>query len=271
MTEWIFRLFVALAVAVSLLGADEILGSPYDTAVLQDNPVMYLPLSAATGASAETDRSGRGHNGHYFPVSSNFSKAPMPNGDRATVFNGTNQYIEVPTSVELSVRRGAGLTLEAWIRPDTLDFTYDEGDGYVHWAGKGAPGQHEYALRMYSRTNTASPARPNRISGYAFNLVGGLGSGSYFQDPVTVGGWIHVAVVINTRVRPGVISIYKNGVLRKTTPLSQFDVVPRPGNAPLRIGTRDFGSFFRGAIGKFAIYAYPLTQAKIAAHTARMQ
>jgi hypothetical protein len=34
-------------------------------------------------------------------------------------------------------------------------------------------------------------ARPNRISGYRFNLTGGPGAGSYLQDPVTAGQWIH--------------------------------------------------------------------------------
>ena len=70
--------------------------------------------------------------------------------------------------------------------------------------GKGEAGSHEYALRMYSRQNAAS--RPNRISGYAFNPQGGLGSGSYFQDPVTKGEWIYVAVVIDDRTSPGTIA-----------------------------------------------------------------
>jgi hypothetical protein len=40
----------------------------------------------------------------------------------------------------------------------------------------------KYALRMYSLANAETP--PNRISGYAFNPAGGLGSGAFFQDPV---------------------------------------------------------------------------------------
>lgn len=255
-----FLLGIALGLAPSLYA------SAYDNAVIADNPVLYYPLSAA--GSTEPDLSGGGHPGTYLPASGRPLKTRMPNGDTATVFNGTNQYLQVASSPRFSVRKGGALTIEAWIRPDTLNFTYDEGDGYVHWAGKGESGQHEYALRMYSKDNSAS--RPNRISGYAFNLSGGLGSGSYFQDPVMVGEWIHVAVVIGTRTRPGTVSIYKNGVLRKTTPLSQFDVTPQAGSAPLRIGTRDFGSFFRGAIGKFALYAYPLTAAQLQNHYGKM-
>lgn len=230
-------------------------GSTYDQVVLQDHPVLYLRLSSPAGSAYETDFSGKGHHGRYFPQGSP-SKTTMPNGDKATVFNGYTQYVEVMSAPVLSVRPGGALTLEAWIRPDVLNFPSQESDGYVHWAGKGETNQHEYVMRMYSKNNSAN--RPNRISGYVFNLDGGLGSGSYFQDVMTAGQWVHVAMVIQTRTRPGTVALYKNGVLRKTTSLSQFDVTPRQGSAPLRIATRDFGSFFKGAIGKFAVYAYPL-------------
>ncbi len=243
--------------------------SQYDTAVLQDHPVVYLRLSALGTSHTETDQSGNGRSGRYFPTTASFAKTQLPNGEAATVFDGVNQYVEVDSSAALSVRRGGALTLEAWIRPDTLEFSHDEGDGYVHWAGKGEAGEHEYVCRMYSKTNSAH--RPNRISAYAFNPAGGLGSGSYFQDTVQVGKWIHVAFVINTRTRPGTIQIYKNGILRQSTPLSQFHVVPRAGKAPLRIGTRDFRSFFKGAVGKFAIYAYGLSPQQLQNHATKMK
>lgn len=259
--------FLALC-CFATLSMSSAFGSAYDNAVLQDNPVMYLPLSASPGSPYESDASGKGRHGRYFPQGSP-SKTTMPNGDRATVFDGFTQYVEVASSSALSVRRGGALTVEAWVRPDVLNFPSQESDGYVHWAGKGETNQHEYVLRMYSKNNSAN--RPNRVSGYVFNLDGGLGSGSYFQDTLTAGQWMHVAMVIQTRTRPGTVSLYKNGVLRKTTPLSQFDVTPRPGNAPLRIATRDFGSFFKGGIGKFAVYAYPLTVARMQEHVNRMR
>lgn len=258
---WVFYCFATVL-------ASQAWGSAYDNAVLQDNPVMYLPLSATAGSLSESDASGKGRPGRYYPQGSP-AKTTMPNGDRATVFNGYTQYVEVLSSPALSVRRGGALTVEAWIRPDVLNFPSQESDGYVHWAGKGEPNQHEYVFRMYSKNNSAN--RPNRISGYVFNLDGGLGSGSYFQDNVIAGQWMYVAMVIQTRTRPATISLYKNGVLRKTTPLSQFDVTPRPGNAPLRIATRDLGSFFKGAIGKFAIYAYALPVPRMQERVNRMR
>ena len=124
------------------------------------------------------------------------------------------------------------------------------------------------------RTSTASsflPVRPSRISGYAFNLSGGLGSGSYFQDPVTIGEWIHVVVVFNlddppTGTPPGSVRIYKNGALRGVTPLRQFKVIPGNGTAPFRIATRDRHSYFLGAIAKVAVYDRELTAAQILSH-----
>lgn len=239
--------------------------SAYDSEVMADRPVLYLKLSAVQGSQKETDRSGLGHSARYVGSP---KKTTLPNGDWATVFDGATEYVEVASARDLSVSRGKALTLEAWIRPDTLQFSHDEADGYVHFAGKGETGEHEYVLRMYSRSNSAN--RPNRISGYAFNPEGGQGSGSYFQDVLQAGQWIHVAVVLDARASKQNVSIFKNGVLRKTTPLSQFDVKPEAGQAPLRIATRDLRSFFRGAVGKFAVFGHALSEARLKAHYRQM-
>jgi hypothetical protein len=257
-----------LTLFATALPAGPALASAYDDFIVADRPVLYLPLSAPAGSAAETDLSGRGHAAKYSSGGAPAIRARMPNGQSVPVFDGLGQYVEVRSAPDLSVIPGGALTVEAWIRPTVLDFPRQEGDGYVHWAGKGISGQQEYVLRMYSLTNSAS--RPNRISGYVFNPEGGLGSGSYFQDPISLRAWIHVAMVIDARSADPTVSLFKNGVLRKTTPLSQFDVSPQRGSAPLRIATRDLGSFFKGAIGKFAVYAYPLTETRLRAHYMKM-
>jgi hypothetical protein len=43
-------------------------------------------------------------------------------------------------------------------------------------------------------------------------------------------------------------------------------VVPQATSSPLNIGTMDLQSWFKGAIGKVAIYNYLLTQAQITNH-----
>jgi hypothetical protein len=115
---------------------------------------------------------------------------------------------------------------------------------------------------MYSLVNPAG--RPNRISDYHWNAGGGLGSGGYFQDPVTTSQWIMVTDVID--MAAGTISIYKDGVRRGRVPLSQFHVIPVATTSPFNVGTRNRSSWFKGAVGKVALYDHVLSDAQICAH-----
>lgn len=240
--------------------------SAYDTAVMADAPVLFLPM-AAMPTGREPDLAGTGLNGIYKPATGLRRATSMPNGDPAAVFDGHGQYLEFPDTDALSVPTTGVLSIEAWLRPDATHFPRTEGSGYVHWMGKGeiaGPGvdEDEWAARIYSRPNDED--RENRISGYAFNPDGGLGAGSYFQEPVTPGEWIHFLFVINARNTSsrhplGYTRIYRNGELRDTDSLAEYDIRPRNGAAPLRIGTRAGKSFFLGAIGKVAVYDHELT------------
>ncbi len=230
----------------------------YDRQVLSFDPVLYLTLGNSSSGS-EPDLSGNDNKGIYEPRGGRPDLTTLPNGDLATTFDGHNQYVQVLSSRSLSVTDTGCLTVEAWIKPAVLQFPHAEGSGYVYILGKGTAGKQEYAMRMYSYSNSDVPPRPNRISAYVFNLAGGKGSGAYFQDVVRPGDWIMVTFVIDSRSSAewpdGYISIYKNGQMRgRQVSLSQFDVKPGASNAPLRIGTRDLNSFFDGAIGKVAIY-----------------
>jgi concanavalin A-like lectin/glucanase superfamily protein len=173
----------------------------------------------------------------------------MSNGTSNLIFDGAKTYIEIPSDPRFSV--GSGFTVSAWMRPDVLTFPNEESEGYVHWIGKGEPGQQEWVFRMYGADTTAladthhpeKGTRAGRISFYVFNPSGGLGIGSYFQDALQVGAWIFVTGVVD----PPNVTIYRDGVQR----LSQrYDpqIAPQAGTAPVRIGTRDFNSYFQGAI-----------------------
>ena len=220
----------------------------------------------AGGSAGQADRTG---NGHTASAPAGFAVSSFSTGELATVFNGTSQYLEVPDHDALSVPTTGILTIEAWMRPDVLEFPTTEGSGYVHWMGKGNTGQYEFVSRMYSFTNSEN--RPNRISGYSFNLSGGLGAGSYFQDTVSVGQWIYYVLIVNTintnsTYTTGYTKVYKNGVLRDQDALSGYSIIPGNGTAPFRMGTRDMASFFEGAIAKVAIYNYELSPVTIHNH-----
>lgn len=193
------------------------------------------------------------------------------------VFDGINQYAEGTDQNAYSIPTTGRLTFEAWIRPDTQEFPDTESTGYVNWAGKtgaGATNDAEWLTRMYSKTTTDVPPRPHRISGYAFNPDGGLGTGGYFQDALVLGEWIHVVFVVNKADAGGSYpdgygKLYKNGVLRRQENLDVGGTPITPGNgtAPFRIGSaRAQSSFFKGAIAKPAIYSYELSSTQVLEH-----
>ncbi|MEU6277300.1 LamG domain-containing protein [Streptomyces populi] len=236
----------------------------YDAEVRADSPALYLPLGS--GSAGKRSAGTVKVTYHHAP-----GVASMPNGDRASVFDGTSQYVEVPDDDRLSVTTTGELTVEAWLRPDTLTFARTEGAGYVNWLGKvsGGEGGSEWLARMYSRDNTE--VRANRISGYVFNRGGGLGAGSYFEDRVEPGEWIHYALVINTREKSrayptGYVKVYKNGVLRDQDALDDYGIIPSNTDAPMRIGAAGTESYFKGAIGKVAVYGSELPPSHLAAH-----
>jgi hypothetical protein len=256
---------VSPASALGAAPARESAASTYDSTVMADRPVGFWYDAAGH------DLVGRRH--------ARAVGAPgttrTPNGDSAATFDGTRRYLEIADSDRWSPATTGKLTVEAWMRPSTLHFP----GCYVHWLGKGEAGQQEWTLRMYARsTPCESPPRPNRVSFYAFNRSGGLGTGAYFQggsDQVPVmqpDVWVHVVGVIDavdksTAYPHGYVRIYRNGRLVNTRDL--FSTVPVTlgnGTAPLRIGTQDLDGFFRGAIGKVAIYDRELPASRVVAH-----
>lgn len=223
-------------------------------------------------------------------------------------FDGNpGNYVEIPDpgteTPDFSVGP-KGLTVSAWIRPDTLCFSNTDGKGYVHWMGKGCrwvnalgrccqinpqglcvePGsqpQFEWTMRMYSQDN--GEGRDNRTSIYVFNLEGGEGIGSFFQETLEPGEWIHVVGVIEPvdAAGSGRVRIYQNGIFRKCDqytgvsdpdgfcqrvppPPPPRDISPMQGPAPLRIGHRDRLSFFRGGIARVRIWKRVLQGTEVA-------
>jgi hypothetical protein len=65
---------------------------------------------------------------------------------------------------DYSIAATGELTVVALIGPDSLEMPAQERAGYVHWHGKGVPGQDEWTFRMDQRGNTED--RDNRISCY---------------------------------------------------------------------------------------------------------
>jgi len=211
--------------------------------------------------------------------------ASPKSGDVYLQLNGIDSYVEIPSINSYSAATTGRLTVSAWMRPDVLNFPNVEGTRYVHWLGKGdgsgGSGQQEWTFRMYNRDHTQeNPPRPNRISFYLFNPEGGLGVGSFVQDPVQKGAWLHIVGVVDgartylyrngSYVRCDTYHGPSNGVcpIHYQAPPNdkhQLVITPRSGSAPLRFGTRDFASFFEGGLTRVRIWGRALSATEIAA------
>jgi len=197
------------------------------------------------------------------------------------LFDGIRDRVEVDSDPDFSVGT-TGITVAAWMNPATLYFPTTEGNGYIHWLGKGEQNQQEWAFRMYSKDTTHSesprrcnPSEPfittrqNRISFYVFNPGGGLGVGSYFQyaytpcallpEPVRAGEWIHVVGIADGAQ----VHIFRNGI-RMDSDVYSGTITPTPGTAPLRMGTREVGeSHFLGGLAYVRIWNRALSEAEV--------
>jgi hypothetical protein len=212
--------------------------SPVDVAVLSDDPVAYFPLDA-TGTTLDANGGPLVATPHGI-----VRAATMPNGDPAVAFDGASSYFEVPDHPSISAATTGALTVEAWVRPDVLDFPTAEGATtapYVYFAGKGTTGQHECAARIYSAhadDGTTASSSPGRVMGFVFNLSGGIAPGVDWQGGVantdggtppalTAGAWFHYALVVDT------VNLDSNGD-GSPPPGSLWGTVrPRSGSAPV--------------------------------------
>lgn len=247
--------------------------SVYDSAVLADTPVAYWKL---TGGVASTPDAGTSGNAAVYTGSP--SSATMPNGDSAVALNGSSQYAQVADHDAYSVATTGVLTIELWLRLAVENFpsAIDGGDGpYVGALKKGSTsgvsGDQEWAIRMYSLATT----RPHRISGYVFNPTGGLGAGSYVEEPTGVGQWVHIAAVFDNVTKGGdgwgTIKLYKNGVLKDSDSMgAPYNITPVNTASVVQIGAVLGESYFAGSIGKVALYNYVVPQSRLAAHYAAM-
>ena len=89
------------------------------------------------------------------------------------------------------------------------------------------------------------------------------------ERPVVLDRWLYLVGELTSEG----VKLYENGVLRQGPPAKAtlyanpaYDVHPTNGAAPVRLGTRNFHSFFEGDLDEVAIYPYLLSDAQIRAH-----
>jgi len=259
---------------IALLAPMAFAAADYPKRVLAKRPVAYWRLHELAGPVAH-DATNHGHDGAYHGAVA-FGQKGAGHGTHGSAIglNGVDAFVEAPDSEGFSqATSGRGLSVEAWLRPDLLEFVGQTDQHYVHWLGKGIAGEFEWGFRFYSKQSS----RPNRISAYIWNPtsahgVRNEGAGAYFQDDLQPGTWLHVVACFDPGdagdARSGV-SIYRDGVLRhgpetsRGARYSNYQIRPQRGSAPLRLGTRDQGSFLAGGLADVAIYPRVLTADEI--------
>src|SRR5262245_48230905 len=95
----------------------------YAKVVLARRPVAYWRLGEAAGPQA-LDSSGNGHQGVYRGTPTLGERGAIE-GDTNTAIRlvGSRSYVEILDHRDFSQpTSGKGLTVEAWIRPDVLEF-----------------------------------------------------------------------------------------------------------------------------------------------------
>lgn len=247
--------------------------SAYEQTVLDSKPAAYWRLGESQGQTAE-DAAGNGLHGRYVGHPDLGQKgAIVSESSRAIGLDGprTNSYVEIPDSDDFSVATsGKGLSVEVWMRPDALDFKGDEADPpqeYLHWLGKGEKGHYEWGFRFYRRRSA-----PNRISAYVWNPDGKLGAGAYVEDRLIEGAWIYlVATYDDPRTPDAQVRLYKDGAAGSHNESSgalykSYDITPKHGPAPVRLGTRNLRGFLTGGLEEIALYPRVLGAEEIRRH-----
>jgi hypothetical protein len=182
-------------------------------------------------------------------------------------FDGRS-WIELADSPDFSVPTTKELTIIAFLTVDDWKRVSNNNE-YLHWMGKGRPNAHEWTFRTYiDGGGGEAPARKRRISFYNFVPNGGLGTGSYVQDPhaaehveQVIGG---VATTKGSGPTPGYSAIYCNGVQRDKDMFTSYKTVPANTSTPVCIGTRgDSTGFLVGRIRRVAFFNRVLTDAEL--------
>lgn len=206
-----------------------------------DNQVLWL-----AGDGDANDISGNGNSGTL----QNGANYVVGKVGQAFNFDGTDDSVSVNASPNLNVGTGNGLTVETWIRPNSIS----SAQILVEWGDNAQIGAH---LALASVVGGPSPGN------ISANLVDTGGANHFFNSApnlVTANAYTHVAVTYDKTT--GIGKLYVNGVIVANQNLGVF--TPRT-NTDLNLAKRPQGNLFHygGGIDETAIYSRALTDAEI--------
>jgi hypothetical protein len=236
--------------------------TPYQTAVMADQPRGYWRLGEHAGAGTALDASGHGHNGTYvnvFPGADN-EGAVLDDPDTAAHFPST---IDMSHSDEIQLGWPAGLwlagttfTVEAWVRTEQLNGAIITDDDGYH--------DSPPAWRVH-----VSDGRIGTLSLDGKFIRHGFGPSVRVDDDE----WHHVVAVFdpgqNTRIYVDRVRNGKQDLVRPYVP-TMFPP-EQTDTAGITIGDGNGYANFNGYIDEVALYPAPLSGARVRAHYAAAQ
>jgi len=178
------------------------------------------------------------------------------NPDNAYMFDGVNDYIEIPDSAELDLEE---FTLSAWIKLDSLQAEIsivDHGEDI-------STDKSNYYLTL----------RNNQVRGGFEDVAGGPDNQNIYSSPsLEINKWYLLTVtrtLLNDGTDRSILNVYINDILENTS-ITRDNVISQV-DSPLYIGVwyePDIPSlvgFFPGIIDDVRIYNRPLTDSEVKA------
>jgi hypothetical protein len=159
------------------------------------------------------------------------SFSSYPTNTKALDFDGSNDYVSVAHSSDLSI--SGAMSITAWVNPDSLS-------GFPMFVSKRASSGHAY--QFYSTGN---------------KLNYNNGTIAQSSGTISTGAWTHVAVTFDGA---GSVAFYINGSSAGTASAATTN----PTNAQaVDLGRAYNGNYFNGKMDEVAIFNSTLTSAQI--------
>jgi len=244
--------FAVSSAAANLIVVDT--STPYPQAVLADQPWFYYRFEEPTNVGTAYDSSGNGRDGFYFTDGAHAPSATPVLGSSAVLHGSANPGVILAQSPGLL----PWFTVEAWAKLGSWNTEIGQaGVSSIFSTPEGVQGSF-----------LMGAVHSNRFQ-FSVNGAAGEGSLNDFQvtDPsYTTNIWFHLVAVYNLDV--GSFDFYVNGNLARSVTLDVGGqvvmVYPTIGAGLTSDGL--LNRFLDGQIDEVAIYGFPLTADRIAAH-----
>jgi hypothetical protein len=171
----------------------------------------------------------------------------------AFLFDGTNAYVQVP---DVPLLRPTNLTVEAWVRFDSLDSPGNATAGMQYIVFR----QNTSSVGFEGFTLTKARSAPGDHFSFQVTSATGQSAAASSTTLISTGLWYHVAGVRGSNF----IQIFVNGHLEAQLAVSFAQVY---GDHPLLFGTTGVSYWdrkFKGALDEVALYDHALSTNEIA-------